>query len=472
MTDATHDTSAPFDLILRQGTAVLPGLTAPADIGIRDGRIAAVGDLAHAKAAQVIDCKGLHILPGVIDTQVHFREPGATHKEDLHHGTMAAAAGGVTAIFEMPNTNPLTVTPETMADKMARAAGNTWCDYAFYFGGTGENAHKLHEWENLPGVCGIKIFMGSSTGSLLADKDRDIAAILGNGRRVVAVHAEDEAMMIENRKTILGNSHDVKMHPVWRSWESCVSATSRLLRMARAAGRRVHVLHISTKQELDLLAAARDVASCEVLPNHLTLSAPECYERLGTRAQQNPPIREKEHQDALWRAVNDGLIDILGSDHAPHTMAEKNQTYPASPSGTPGVQTLVPVMLNHVKAGRLSLERFVDMTAYGPARIHQIANKGRIARGYDADFTIVDLNAQRTITNAQQKSVSNWTPYDGMKVTGWPVMTVIRGHVVMREDELSGAPSGAPVRFRETLRPHGDAAPQNGAGVASRAASG
>lgn len=461
-----------FDTLLINGTAVLPGLTAPASIGVRDGKIAAIGDLSGAKAAQVIDCKGLHILPGVIDTQVHFREPGATHKEDLHHGTMAAAAGGVTAIFEMPNTNPLTVTPETMADKMARAAGNTWCDYAFYFGGTGENAHRLHEWENLPGVCGIKIFMGSSTGSLLADKDRDIAAILGNGKRVVAVHAEDEAMMIENKKTILGDSHDVRLHPVWRSWESCVSATTRLLRMARAAGRRVHVLHISTKQELDLLAAARDVATCEVLPNHLTLSAPECYERLGTRAQQNPPIREQDHQDALWRTVNDGLIDILGSDHAPHTMDEKNQTYPASPSGTPGVQTLVPVMLNHVKAGRLSLERFVDMTAYGPARVHQIAGKGRIARGYDADFTIVDLNAQRTITNAQQKSVSNWTPYDGMKVTGWPMMTMIRGHVVMRDDELLGKPAGAAVRFRETLHLHGDDAAQGKGGVASKAASG
>ncbi|MBU0858598.1 MAG: dihydroorotase [Alphaproteobacteria bacterium] len=443
--------SQAFDLILKNGIVVLPGATTGAMIGVINGRIAAIGDLGQAKAAEIIDCAGLHILPGVIDTQVHFREPGATHKEDLHHGTMAAAAGGVTAIFEMPNTNPLTVTPEAMADKMARAAGNTWCDYAFYFGGTGENAHQLHEWENLPGVCGIKIFMGSSTGSLLADRDEDIAAILGNGKRVLAVHAEDEAMMIENKKNILGDSNDVRMHPVWRSPESCVSATTRLLRMARAAGRRVHVLHISTSDELEILAQHRDVASCEVLPNHLTLSAPECYERLGTRAQQNPPIREQHHQDALWRAVNDGLIDILGSDHAPHTMDEKNQTYPASPSGTPGVQTLVPVMLDHVSKGRLSLERLVDMVSYGPQRIHQIANKGRIARGYDADFTIVDLKTQRTITNAQQKSKSNWTPYDGMKVTGWPVMTIIRGHVVMRDDALIGAPTGEAVRFRETL---------------------
>lgn len=456
-----------FDLILRHGVAVLPSGTMAADIGITNGVITAIGDLGAATAPEVVDCAGLHILPGVIDTQVHFREPGATHKEDLYHGTLAAVAGGVTAIFEMPNTNPLTVTPEAMADKMARASGNAWCDYAFYFGGTGENAAMLAEWENLPGVCGVKIFMGSSTGSLLADKDADIANILRHGRRVVAVHAEDEAMMIENKKTILKDSHDVRLHPVWRSPESCVSATTRLLRMARAAGRRVHVLHISTADELALLAAARDIATCEVLPNHLTLSAPECYERFGTRAQQNPPIREKHHQDALWRAVNDGLIDILGSDHAPHTAEEKAQEYPASPSGTPGVQTLVPVMLDHVSKGRLSLERFVDMTAYGPQRIHQIAGKGRIAQGYDADFTIVDLKARRTITNAQQKSKSNWTPYDGMTVTGWPVMTVIRGHVAMREDEITPAPAGAPVRFRETL-----AAAQDRPGVAPHAAKG
>jgi dihydroorotase len=457
--------SQTLDLMLINGTVVLPGGTVPAAVGVRGGKIAAIGDLSGFTAAQVVDCAGLHILPGVIDTQVHFREPGATHKEDLHHGTMAAAAGGVTAIFEMPNTHPLTVTPEAMTDKMVRAAGNTWCDYAFYFGGTGENATKLAEWENLPGVCGVKIFMGSSTGSLLADKDADIANILKHGKRVVAVHAEDEAMMIENKKNILKDSHDVTLHPVWRSPESCVSATTRLLRMARDAGRRVHVLHISTADELPLLAAARDVASCEVLPNHLTLSAPECYERFGTRAQQNPPIREKHHQDALWKAVNDGLIDILGSDHAPHTAEEKAQTYPASPSGTPGVQTMVPVMLDHISKGRMSLERFVDMTAYGPHRIHQIAGKGRIVPGYDADFTIVDLKAQRTITNAQQKSKSNWTPYDGMKVTGWPVMTVIRGRIVMREDELMGAPAGQPVRFREIL-----GAVQEAPGLAARSA--
>lgn len=442
-----------FDTLLINGTCVLPGQTVQADIGIRNGKIEAIGDLKTAKAAETIDCTNLHILPGVIDTQVHFREPGAEHKEDLATGTMAAALGGVTSIFEMPNTTPLTVTPETFKDKMNRAAGRAFVDYAFYFGGTAENAANLSEWENLPGVCGMKIFMGSSTGSLLSSKDEEIEAVLKNGRRIVAVHAEDEMIMGENKKTVLGDSNDVALHPVWRSEASSISAVDRLLKIARKTGRRVHVLHITCAGEIELLAQNRDIATVEVLPNHLSLHAPACYERLGTLAQQNPPIREKTHQDALWKAINDGLIDIIGSDHAPHTLEEKSKPYPQSPSGTPGVQTLVPIMLDHINAGKLTLERFVDLVCEGPHRIHQIAGKGRIARGYDADFTIVDMKTRKTIHNADQKSRSGWTPFDGMTVTGWPVMTIIRGRVAMREGALLGNPSGQPVRFRETLNP-------------------
>lgn len=441
---------AEFDTILKNGTAVLPGGTVRADIGIRNGRIEAIGEVGN-KAAEIIDCSGLHILPGVIDSQVHFREPGATHKEDIRHGTLAAAAGGVTSIFEMPNTTPLTVTPDALADKMARAAENAFVDYGFFFGGTAENAASLPEWENLPGVCGVKIFMGSSTGSLLSAQDEEIRAVLAQGRRVVAVHAEDEMIMASNKEALL-KAGDVNSHPNWRSAESSLSAVTRLISLARECGRRVHVLHVSAAEEVEFLAHNKDIATVEVLPNHLTFAAPECYERLGTRAQQNPPIREEEHRAALWQAVANGTIDVIGSDHAPHTLDEKSQTYPASPSGTPGVQTMVPIMLNHVNARRLSLERLVDMLCYGPQRIFQIAGKGRIARGYDADFTIVDLKAQRTITNEQQKSKAGWTPYDGMKVTGWPAMTVVRGHIIMRNDEIIASPLGSPVRFLESMK--------------------
>jgi dihydroorotase len=438
-----------FDTILKQGHCVLPWGTLQTDVGILNGRIAALGTLDPGHAATVIDCKHLHVLPGVIDTQVHFRDPGMTHKEDLGTGTLAAIAGGVTTVFEMPNTHPLTTTPQALQDKLDKAATHAWCHYAFYLGGTADNAMPLAQWENLPGVCGIKIFMGASTGNLLVTEDEHIEAILRHGRRLVAIHAEDEAIMTHNKKTILGNSDDVTLHPAWRSEESCLNATRRLLALAEKTGRKVHLLHITTAQELDLLAQHRHIATVEVLANHLTLAAPECYQQLGTLAQQNPPIREAHHQQALWAAINSGLVDILATDHAPHTLEEKAKPYPNSPSGMPGVQTLVPIMLNHVAQGRLSLARFVDLTAHGPARVHQLVGKGRIAQGYDADFTLVDLNARHTITHAQQHSRSGWTPFDGMSVTGWPVMTMLMGQVAMEDDAIVAPhPQGQCVRFR------------------------
>lgn len=440
-----------YDLVLKNGTVVLPGVTLKTDIGVAGGKIVRIGDLGALPAQKTIDCAGLHVLPGIIDSQVHFREPGADHKEVLESGMKSAAAGGVTSIFEMPNTNPLTISPETIADKLARAAKTPWVNYAFYLGGTAGNAAHLGEWENLPGVCGIKIFMGASTGDLLSATDEEVEAVVANGRRVIAVHAEDEMMMNENKKTILKDSQDVRLHPVWRSAESCLSATQRLVKIARKYMRRVHVLHITTAEEMDYLAQNKDIASVEVLANHLTLFAPDCYERLGSKAQQNPPIREKHHQDALWRAIADGTVDIIASDHAPHTLEEKAKPYPSSPSGTPGVQTIVPIMLNHVHNGKLTLERLVELMCYGPQRVHRMVGKGRIARGYDADFTIVDLKKTQEITNAQQHSRSGWTPFDGMTVTGWPVMTIVNGRVVMKDDELVDGQAGAAILFAEAL---------------------
>ena len=439
-----------YDLLLKNGEVVLPDGISEVDIGVSNGKIKSISQPSNASAEKTFDCKGLHILPGVIDTQVHFREPGNEHKETLESGMKSAAMGGVTAVFEMPNTKPLTTTAETMTDKLNRASKAAWTDYAFYLGGTQHYAENLGEWEKIKGVCGIKIFMGDSTGDLLTASDTELEAVLSNGKRVVAIHAEDEYIMQENKKTILGNSNDVKLHGKWRSEESCLSATSRILNIARKYNRHVHVLHITTAQEMELLAKNKDIASVEVLPNHLTLNAPDCYDKLGTLVQQNPPIREKHHQEALWDAVRNGTVDIIGSDHAPHTLDEKNATYPNTPSGTPGVQTMVPIMLNHVNEGRLTLEKLVELWSYGPERIHKISTKGKIAVGYDADFTIVDMKKKKTITNEQQCSISQWTPFDGMDVIGWPISTIIRGCIVMQNDELSSMPIGKPVEFIET----------------------
>ncbi len=439
-----------FDLLIRGGVCATPNGIAPANIGVRGGKIAAVGALGTAKAAKFFDANGLHVLPGVMDTQVHFREPGNEHKEDLESGSRAAVLGGVTAVFEMPNTNPPTTTRAALADKLARASGRMHCDYAFYVGATPANVGALAALERMPGVCGVKAFLGSSTGTLLLDREEAILEALKGGVRRMAVHSEDESRLRERKH--LAAKGDVRSHPIWRDAETARTSTERVLRLAREAGRRLHVLHVTTADELPLLAAARDFATVETTPQHLTLAAPECYERLGTYAQMNPPIREAHHREALWAAVRDGLIDVIGSDHAPHSRPEKDRKYPDTPSGMPGVQTLVTLLLDHVNAGRLSLERFVDLTSAGAARIFGIAGKGRIARGYDADFTVVDLKARKKIENSWIASKCGWTPFDGMQTTGWALATIIRGRIVMRDGALVAKGQGESIRFVETFK--------------------
>ena len=433
-----------FDCLLLGGTVVNHDGVGERDIGVIDGKIVEIGALGSASAGERIDCRGLHVLPGVIDSQVHFREPGATHKEDLETGSRAAALGGVTAVFEMPNTNPTTTSPEALADKVARGTKRMHCDFAFWVGGTHDNVRDIPELERLPAAAGIKVFMGSSTGALLVPDDAGVLAILKATRRRAAFHSEDETRLAERKGMRIAG--DPSSHPVWRDEIAALRCTERLIRLAREARAQVHVLHISTREEIPLLQSAKDVATCEATPHHLTLSA-EDYARLGTKLQMNPPVRGPEHREGVWRGLAQGVIDVLGSDHAPHTLEEKARPYPDSPSGMTGVQTLVPIMLDHINAGRLSLQRFVDLTSAGPQRIFGIAGKGRIAAGYDADFTIVDLKRRETIGDSWIASRCGWTPYDGRDVTGWPVGALVRGRRVMWEGELVAPAQGEAVRF-------------------------
>ena len=438
-----------YDLILKGGIVVNHDGEGPRDLGIRAGRFVAIDDLSRASAGEVIDCKGLHLLPGVIDTQVHFREPGLTHKEDLESGSRSAVMGGVTGVFEMPNTDPLTVSAEALGEKVKRGHHRMHCDFAFFVGATVDNTKHLPELERLPGCAGIKVFMGSSTGSLLVADDAGLRAVLQKIRRRASFHAEDEPRLNERKN--LRVEGDPRSHPVWRDEIAALKATQRLVTIAHETGARVHVLHISTAQEMEYLGGHKDVASVETTPHHLTLEAPGCYERLGTRAQMNPPVRDGANRNGIWTGLTNGVVDVLGSDHAPHTREEKAKSYPASPSGMTGVQTLVPIMLDHVNAGRLTLLRFVDLTSAGPARLFGIARKGRIAVGYDADVTAVDLKRRETITDKWVASRAGWTPYDGVKVTGWPVGTIIRGRKVMWDGGLATPAQGERVRFLETL---------------------
>ncbi|GAB4573015.1 MAG: dihydroorotase [Rhodothalassiaceae bacterium] len=438
-----------YDLIIAGATIVSHAGEGSADIGVREGKTAAIGDLGLAAAAERIDARGLHLLPGVIDSQVHFREPGLEHKEDLASGSEAAVLGGVTAVFEMPNTSPPTATRAALEDKIARATDRMRCDFAFYVGATGENSGELARLEILPGCAGVKVFMGASTGSLLVSDDDALREVLLHGRRRVAIHAEDEPRMIARKG--LRRAGDPQSHAEWRDVESALIATRRIVALARETGRRIHVLHVTTAEEMAFLAGHKDIASVEATPQHLTLAAPDCYERLGTFAQMNPPIREARHRDALWRAVAEGVVDVIGSDHAPHTREEKARPYPDSPSGMPGVQTLLPLLLDHVAAGRLSLARLVDLTSHGVARLFGLSTKGRLAVGYDADYTLVDLKSRWRIEEDWLASRCGWSPFAGMELTGRPVMTVLRGRTVMREGTLVGTACGRPILFQDSM---------------------
>lgn len=434
-----------YDLLLKGGTIVNHDGIGKRDVAIQDGRIAALGNITAGTAGEVIDATGLTILPGVIDSQVHFREPGMTHKEDLETGSRGAVLGGVTTVFEMPNTNPNTTTPEALADKVSRAHHRMFCDFAFYVGGTEDNVSDIPELERLPGSAGIKVFIGSSTGTLLVDDEAALEEIIKKISRRAAFHAEDEARL--NARKDLRVPGDPSSHPVWRDEEAAMIATKQLVGLAEKHRKRVHVLHISTAAEMEYLAHHKEWASVEVTPHHLTLVAPECYERLGSYCQMNPPVRDAKNQAGIWAGLANGTVDVLGSDHAPHTREEKNHPYPESHSGMTGVQTLLPIMLDHVAQGRLTLERLVDLTSHGPQRLFGLRGKGRIAAGYDADLAIVDLSRNETITNDKIASRAGWTPYDGKQVTGWPIGTFVRGRKVMWEGEILGEAMGETARF-------------------------
>ena len=435
-----------YDLLIKGGTCVLPWGENMIDVGVFDGRIAMLG-AAGASADRVLDAAGLHVLPGLIDPHVHLRDPGDPAVETLPTGTKAAVLGGLTAVFDMPNTAPSITTAERIAWKQEYVERNAWCDMGLYVGAAKSNIPELAALELERGVCGVKVFAGSSTGDLLVDDDASLEAVMRSGRRRVSYHSEDEARL-QQRKGMFKTGDPYACHMEWRDEECAFLGTRRLMALARRTGRPAHILHVSTAEELGFLCDFRDLATVELLVNHLTQMAPEVYEQLRGFGVMNPPIRGRRHYEAAWAAIRDGTVDTIGSDHAPHPRAAKLKPWPECPAGLTGVQTLVPVMLDHVAAGRLTLARLVDLMCAGPARIYGAVGKGRMTAGYDADFTLVDLKHERTIENRWIASPCGWTPFDGLRVTGWPMATVVRGQVVMQDDEVLGEPVGRLVRFR------------------------
>lgn len=441
-----------FDTLLKNGTVVTYSETEKkvvsqkTDLAIRNGKIAHIGPSADARSANVIDLNGLTVLPGIIDSQVHFREPGLTHKEDIESGSRAALLGGVTTFFEMPNTNPATTTKSLFQDKINLSQNRAHTNYAYFIGGCAENVSELPELEKLPHCSGVKIFLGSSFGNLLIDRDDIFEKIMQNGKRRIVIHSEDEARL-QMRKSIAVNSGDPKDHPIWRDEESAMISTRKSIHFAKKWNRKVHILHVSSSEEMHFLKDHKDIATVEILPQYLLLSAPECYEKFGTLAQQNPPIRDKRHLEFLWKAVLNGTVDVMGSDHAPHTMEEKNKPYPQSHSGIPGVQTMLTLMLDQVHQQKLPLTKLVELLTENPRKTFGLKNKGRIQVGYDADLTVVDLKKSQTIEKKWLASKVGWSPFEGITTTGWPVMSFLNGELALQDQTIIKPHSGQACEF-------------------------
>jgi len=434
-----------LDLIIKNGSCYIDGNLKKLDLGITKDKISQIGDLSKEKANNFFDAENLIVLPGCMDTQVHFREPGSTDAEDLNSGSKAAVVGGITGVFEMPNTKPPTSNKKEFQNKLNLAKNRMYCNYAFYFGATPDNHKDLSELKNLEGCCGVKLFAGSSTGTLLVDKEKDIEKVFEKTSKIVSVHSEDEEILNLRKKLI--KKGNVLTHPVWRNEECAISSTRKIVKIAKRLNKKAHILHVTTKEEVDFLSQNKGNITFEITPQHLTLTSPECYEKLGTFAQMNPPIRDKSHFDRLWYAVRNNYNDTIGSDHAPHLKKNKQKEYPDSPSGMPGVQTLLPVMLNHINEGRLKLDQLVKLLCENPTNIFRIQNKGFINKSFDADFTIIDLNKVIEIKNEKIESKCGWSPFDGYKFKGTPVATIINGKIKMKNGKILGDPTGKTIKF-------------------------
>ena len=433
-----------YSLIIKNGSCYVNGKLEKTDIALIDNKIKKIGKV-EVNNNKVFDASNKLVLPGIIDTQTHFREPGSTDREDLESGSRAAVLGGVTSVFEMPNTNPPTSNLVEFDKKLNLAKNRMHCNYAFYFGATPENADQLSKLKDLKGCCGVKLFAGSSTGQLLVDKEADIEKVISQSDRVVSIHSEDEEILNLRKKFI--KEGDVHSHPEWRNTECAISSTRRVVKIAERYNKQIHVLHVTTKEEVDFLAMHKKNVTFEITPQHLTLYAPDCYNKLGAFAQMNPPIRTKEHYDRLWVAVKNSIVDVLGSDHAPHSKEDKKKKYPASPSGMPGVQTIIPVMLNHINNEKLSLEQLIKLMCENPCKIFGIKNKGYIKEDFDADLTIVDMNKEQIIKDEMIASKCGWTPFNNFTVKGFPIATIVNGKIVMSDGKVNIEGSGQPLDF-------------------------
>jgi dihydroorotase len=437
--------SFPESLLIRRANIILPdGEFMVGDLLTRHNQIVEVApEISPTTPVTEIDAQGLTLLPGVIDPQVHFREPGLEHKEDLFTASCACAKGGVTSFLEMPNTRPLTTNQPALDDKLQRASQKCLVNYGFFIGATTENLPDLLSANPTPG---IKIFMGSMHGQLLMDQEEALEAIFAQGSRLIAVHAEDQARINQRRQEFAG-IHDPAIHSQIQDNQAALLATQRALNLSRKYQRRLHILHMSTAEEAELLRQDKPSwVTAEVTPQHLLLNT-SAYETIGTLAQMNPPLRSPHDNQVLWQALRDGVIDFIATDHAPHTLAEKAQEYPHTPSGMPGVETSLPLMLTAAMNGQCTVSQVVKWMSQAVAVAYGIPNKGAIAPGYDADLVLVDLNTYRPVRREELLTKCRWSPFEGWNLTGWPVTTIVGGRIVYDQGQVNTEVRGQALTF-------------------------
>jgi dihydroorotase len=428
--------------LIRNASVVLPEGTLQTSVLIDGDKIAAIDPAIHTQAEMVVDAAGLHLIPGVIDDQVHFREPGLTHKEDLRHASRACAKGGVTTFLDMPNTTPNATTQARLDEKLALAGERSLVNYGFYIGATPDNLEELKRAQRTPG---IKIFIGSSTGDLLVDDQDALERIFGETSLPLCAHCEEEAIIRGNRQRY-ADTRDVADHSRIRDHKAAVACTRRALDLAFRHQHRFHVLHVSTGAETQLVADHRGLITAEVCPHHLFFNVDD-YPRLGTLVQMNPSLKTSQDCTQLWQALLDGRLQVVATDHAPHTLEEKQRPYPQSPSGVPAVENSLALMLNQVNQGRCTVDQVVHWMCDAPARVWDIVGKGRIAVGYDADLVLVDMHKTAVIRNEEQQTMCRWSPWHGETLQGWPVRTWVRGHEVFRDGRFDESRCGGEAPY-------------------------
>ncbi|QDT31580.1 dihydroorotase [Thalassoglobus polymorphus] len=428
--------------LIRNADVVLPTGTERVNVLIEDQRIIGIDPPASVTTDHVIDATGLHLLPGVIDDQVHFREPGLEHKEDLHTGSVACAKGGVTTFLEMPNTNPTTTTPEALEDKLNRAAEKTVVNYGFYVGATGENTEFLKQATRTPG---IKIFIGSSTGPLLVDEQEALEQIFAETTLPICAHCEDETTVRANRERLDGGK-TFRDHSKIRDHEAALIATKRAVDLSTRHKHPFHVLHVSTAQEVDFLANRPEWVTAEACPHHLLFNLDD-YDRLGSKVLMNPSIKTIADNKRLWEGLREGIIEVIATDHAPHTLEEKDQPYPRAPSGLPAIENSLALMLDAAHRGECTLEQIVAWMSSAPAKVWNIANKGVIQEGFDADLVLVDLHKKETVRDEDQLTKTGWSPWNGVELTGWPVRTWVMGQTVFTDGKVDRSIRGKEVTY-------------------------